>query len=60
MRMTKHSLESHNNMSMPVTNPTTPVLPAKPRPLAICIRDLRVNYGKFEAVKGISLDIPHV
>ena len=46
-------------MSMPVTNPTTPVLPAKPRPLAICIRDLRVNYGKFEAVKGISLDIPH-
>ena len=27
-------------------------------PLAVCIRDLRVNYGKFEAVKGISLDIP--
>ena len=26
--------------------------------LAVCIRDLRVNYGKFEAVKGISLDIP--
>jgi ABC-2 type transport system ATP-binding protein len=25
---------------------------------AVCIRDLRVNYGKFEAVKGISLDIP--
>ncbi len=28
------------------------------RPLAVCIRDLRVSYGKFEAVKGISLDIP--
>jgi len=27
-------------------------------PLAVCIRDLRVSYGKFEAVKGISLDIP--
>ena len=26
--------------------------------LAVCIRDLRVSYGKFEAVKGISLDIP--
>ena len=27
-------------------------------PLAVCIRDLRVSYGKFEAVKGISIDIP--
>lgn len=27
-------------------------------PLAVCIRDLRVSYGKFEAVKGISFDIP--
>ncbi len=27
--------------------------------LAIMIRDLRVSYGKFDAVKGISLDIPH-
>jgi ABC-2 type transport system ATP-binding protein len=26
--------------------------------LAVCIRDLHVSYGKFEAVKGISLDIP--
>lgn len=26
--------------------------------LAVSIRDLRVSYGKFEAVKGISLDIP--
>jgi ABC-2 type transport system ATP-binding protein len=26
--------------------------------LAVCIRDLRVSYGKFDAVKGISLDIP--
>lgn len=25
---------------------------------AVSIRDLRVSYGKFEAVKGISLDIP--
>ncbi|MCP4507144.1 MAG: multidrug ABC transporter ATP-binding protein, partial [Fuerstiella sp.] len=25
---------------------------------AVCIRDLHVSYGKFEAVKGISLDIP--
>jgi len=27
-------------------------------PLAVCVRDLYVNYGKFEAVKGISLNIP--
>ncbi|MEP3482488.1 MAG: ABC transporter ATP-binding protein [Fuerstiella sp.] len=27
-------------------------------PLAVQIRDLRVSYGKFEAVKGINLDIP--
>ena len=27
-------------------------------PLAVCIRNLRVSYGKFEAVKGISIDIP--
>ena len=44
---------------MSMTEQTIPVTPAKPKPLAICIRDLRVNYGKFEAVKGISLDIPH-
>jgi len=29
-----------------------------PRKLAVCVRHLRVNYGKFEAVKGISIDIP--
>ncbi|MCR9197059.1 MAG: ABC transporter ATP-binding protein [Planctomycetaceae bacterium] len=34
------------------------VPPAKPPELAVSIRDLRVSYGKFEAVKGISLDIP--
>lgn len=28
------------------------------RPLAVCVRDLRVSYGRFDAVKGISLDIP--
>lgn len=28
------------------------------KPLAICVRDLRVSYGKFDAVKGINLDIP--
>lgn len=27
-------------------------------PLAVQIRDLRVTYGKFEAVKGINLEIP--
>ncbi|MGV2334228.1 MAG UNVERIFIED_CONTAM: ABC transporter ATP-binding protein [Planctomycetaceae bacterium] len=27
--------------------------------MAISLRDLRVSYGKFDAVKGISLDIPH-
>ena len=45
-------------MSTSVT--TQPVVPPAntPRSLAICIRDLRVTYGKFEAVKGISLDIP--
>lgn len=31
---------------------------ARPKPLAVCIRNLRVKYGKFEAVKGISIDIP--
>lgn len=39
------------------TEPQPPVKPAK-QELAVCIRDLRVSYGKFEAVKGISLDIP--
>lgn len=34
------------------------VPPSKPPELAVSIRDLRVSYGKFEAVKGISLDIP--
>ncbi len=28
------------------------------RPLAVCIGICEVTYGKFEAVKGISLDIP--
>ncbi|MFM7837133.1 MAG: ATP-binding cassette domain-containing protein, partial [Planctomycetaceae bacterium] len=28
------------------------------RPAAISLRHLRVSYGKFEAVKGISLEIP--
>lgn len=32
--------------------------PVQKRELAVSIRDLRVSYGKFEAVKGISLDIP--
>jgi ABC-2 type transport system ATP-binding protein len=27
--------------------------------MAISLRNLRVSYGRFEAVKGISLDIPH-
>jgi|JI6StandDraft_1071083.scaffolds.fasta_scaffold55245_1 ABC-2 type transport system ATP-binding protein len=46
--------------SASVTNTASPVPIAngKVTPLAICIRDLRVNYGKFEAVKGISIDIP--
>ena len=37
-----------------------PQTDAKPpaKDLAVCIRDLRVSYGKFEAVKGISIDIP--
>jgi ABC-2 type transport system ATP-binding protein len=38
--------------------PSSPVAKGKVKPLAICIRDLRVSYGKFEAVKGISIDIP--
>ena len=46
-------------MSAPITTSLqTPAAPSKFRSLAICIRDLRVSYGKFEAVKGISLDIP--
>jgi ABC-2 type transport system ATP-binding protein len=31
----------------------------RPRPLAVCVRNLRVTYGRFEAVKGISIDIPN-
>jgi len=50
-------------MSVPETTETPlakqpdPVLP-KVDPPAVLIRDLYVNYGKFEAVKGISIDIP--
>ena len=40
------------------TDQLVDVPPAKPPELAVSIRDLRVSYGKFEAVKGISLDIP--
>ncbi|MEZ6126560.1 MAG: ABC transporter ATP-binding protein [Planctomycetaceae bacterium] len=29
-----------------------------PEPSAVYVRDLRVSYGRFEAVKGISLNIP--
>ncbi|MEY3457597.1 MAG: Daunorubicin/doxorubicin resistance ATP-binding protein DrrA [Planctomycetota bacterium] len=32
---------------------------ANPLEMAISLRNLRVSYGRFEAVKGISLDIPH-
>jgi ABC-2 type transport system ATP-binding protein len=44
--------------STPNAGSSAPVANGKITPLAICIRDLRVSYGKFEAVKGISLDIP--
>ncbi|MCA9037063.1 MAG: ABC transporter ATP-binding protein [Planctomycetaceae bacterium] len=40
------------------TESAAPSAATTSKPLAVCIRDLRVNYGKFEAVKGISLDIP--
>ena len=40
------------------TDAPTPATSVPVRKLAVCIRDLRVSYGKFEAVKGISLDIP--
>jgi len=43
--------------SLPERKPSGASSP-QPQPLAICVRDLRVSYGKFEAVKGISLDIP--
>jgi len=46
-------------MSTPQSSLQQPSMPVSaPRPLAICVRDLRVSYGKFDAVKGISLDIP--
>jgi len=45
-------------MSTSSTTLQPPAAAAKFKSLAICIRDLRVSYGKFEAVKGISLDIP--
>ena len=45
-------------MNAPVLPTQPPAGPAKFKSLAICIRDLRVSYGKFEAVKGISLDVP--
>ena len=44
-------------MSIPAVA-ASPFVPPPIKPLAICIRDLRVSYGKFDAVKGISLDIP--
>ena len=34
-------------------------VPSDPRHMAISLRSLRVTYGRFEAVKGITLDIPH-
>jgi len=46
-------------MSTPQSSLQQPKSPvSSPKPLAICVRDLRVSYGKFDAVKGISLDIP--
>ncbi len=47
--------ETPQNLKV-VTPPPGASVPG--RKLAVCIRDLRVSYGKFEAVKGISLDIP--
>ena len=44
-------------MSIPAVA-ASPFVPPPIKPLAICIRDLRVSYGKFDAVKGISHDIP--
>lgn len=53
--MSTNNLPSHQSSAPAV--PAKPLVVA-PKPLAICIRDLRVSYGKFDAVKGISLDIP--
>jgi ABC-2 type transport system ATP-binding protein len=62
-------VSASHQVSLPATEPqfahpgtaadSAPAVPSPvARPLAVCIRDLRVTYGKFEAVKGISLDIP--
>lgn len=40
-------------------NSDSAVAAINPREMAISLRNLRVTYGRFEAVKGISLDIPH-
>src|SRR5690606_24063365 len=43
------------------TAPDTAAAPtpaARPAPDVVCVRNLHVRYGKFEAVKGISFNIP--
>lgn len=45
-------------MSTTETKETAAPAPKPSEDAAVLIRDLSVSYGKFEAVKGISLDIP--
>lgn len=52
------SLSASGPMAQSVSVSAAPAPPAVRKPLAVCIRGLRVSYGKFEAVKGIDLDIP--
>jgi ABC-2 type transport system ATP-binding protein len=45
--------------AIPTVPESAPVRTVPPVcPLAVCVRDLRVSYGRVEAVKGISLNIP--
>jgi ABC-2 type transport system ATP-binding protein len=45
--------------AIPTVRESAPARTVPPvRPLAVCVRDLRVSYGRVEAVKGISLNIP--
>lgn len=46
------------SLASPLDGETSAVPSAPLKPLAVCLRELRVQYGKFEAVKGINLDIP--
>lgn len=48
----------NQNLEQSIQTAAPSVGPVASLSMAVHIRDLRVTYGRFEAVKGISLDIP--